>query len=87
MQDYTSHLNQAIAAINEQIDALVDQGIREGSIAQSPTCKQTVQYHWCHNGKRVYVSRKNEPQYRAEIERGREVNKLRSKRDAIEALI
>jgi len=38
-----------------------------------------TQWHWVHQGKRVYVSAKNKDDYQAEIERSHAVEALRFK--------
>jgi hypothetical protein len=76
---YQEHIHAAIAVLQTEITTLENAGTRPGCLMQSITGGKYPQWHWVHQGKRVYVALKNKAAYQAEIERSHEVEALRAK--------
>lgn len=81
------YLRSAIDCWKSEIRRLTALGLREGSIVTSRTGGSYAQHHWCHDSKRLYVSKKNLTQYQEQIDRGRAVDELRRKIDQAQNLI
>ncbi len=83
----SDHIRSAIVALESEVTALVELGIREGSISTSKTHLGGDQYHWCNGSKRVYVSKKSLGQYQEEINRGREVAGIQRRIELLKELV
>ena len=82
--EFQGHIQSAIGLLNQQINSLEKLGVRDGCLVQSPTSKgKSFQWHWAIGKKRIYVKRDFKPVYAGEIERGKQVKKLRSKIEAL----
>ena len=74
---YQEHITAAIALVKAEILSLENEGTRNGCVVGSVTGKTHYrQFHWCHDGQREYVSKKNLPTVKAECERGDSVRSL-----------
>ena len=87
MNDFKTHIENAIDILNQEIKALEKIGTRNGCLVQSPTSNgKSYQWHWASDSKRTYVKKSLKPTYAAEIERGRRVKVLVSKVQALKII-
>lgn len=86
-EDYTQHLQLAIVSLTREIEQLESLGTRPGSLAASTTGGKYIQHQWVCNGKAKYVKKSDVQQYQQEIERYREVQKLRDRLELLQAMV
>ncbi len=84
---FERHIEAAISCLNTEIKELENAGTRPGSVDASITGGKYRQFHWCHDGKRKYVSKKNLALVRAECNRYRTKTALQKKIDILLSLL